>query len=152
MSTLKVKDVDKKSILAIAKTYAEDPYITFGAIANMYGLSAKFVSDLIWRGVAENIIPTTTADIIYNKVIHVSRDNVKQRIEHWDLAFEKRSETTAKYVKHLELLRQLEKILMSRIENYPSYVETHEKPLSEAELNERLEGVKKQITHCQNHI
>ena len=118
MTTTKVKDVDCKTIKLFAKLYTSNPRYTMEQISIDYGCSRDTVSNILWRGIAENILPNSLADAIYSKVMRSFKANKKQRINRWDAAFEQREKIRTTLSEKLDNCYKLESILSYALEHY----------------------------------
>lgn len=144
---MKSKDVDRRSIWVMAKEYLSSPYVTFECVGSYHDISGRMVSNVLWRGIAENILSTTVAEALYAKIINSSYRGRAARSNRWDEAFVKREETRERITKKLAVFRELEKVLAYRVENYSEYVASHENPLSLEEINEKLVKIREIIPH-----
>lgn len=144
---MKSKDVDRRSIWLLAKEYLSSPYVTFECVGANHDLSGRMVSNILWRGIAENILSTTVAEAVYSKIIHSSYRGRTARANRWDEAFDKRQETREKMTKKLAMFKEWEKLLVYRTEHYDEYVASCESPSSLEEINERLNKLREIIPH-----
>ena len=144
---MKSKDVDRRSIWLMAKEYLSGSYVTFEHVGANHGISGRLVSNILWRGIAENILSTTDSEAIYAKVVNSSYRGKAIRSNRWEEAFDKRTIEREKLTKRLAMLRDLVKLLESRIANYDAYVASTAQPQSLEELNERLEKIQSAIPH-----
>ncbi len=149
---MKSKDADRRMVWLMAKEYLSGPYVTFECVGANHEVSGRLVSNILWRGIAENILSTTVAEAIYAKVINSSYRGKAARANRWEEAFDKRILTRAKLTKRLEMFRELEKLLENRISNYDAYVASTDEPQSLEELNERLTKIKDTIPHYVNAL
>ena len=144
---MKSKDVGRKSIELMAKEYLSSPYVTFEHVGAKHGISGKLVSNILWRGIAENILSTTISEAIYAKVVNSFPRGRIARTNRWEEAFDKRTIEREKLTKRLAMLRELVKLLENRIANYDAYAASTEQPHTLDELNERLEKIQSAIPH-----
>lgn len=144
---MKSKDVDRRSIWLMAKEYLSGSYVTFEDVGANHGISGRLVSNILWRGIAENILSTTVSEAIFAKVVNSSYRGKAIRSNRWEEAFDKRTIEREKLTKRLAMLRELVKLLENRIANYDSYAASTEQPHTLDELNERLEKIQSAIPH-----
>ena len=102
---MKSKDVDKKQICLLAKEYLSNPYITFEHVGAKHGISGRLVSNILWRGIAENILSTTVSEAVYAKVVNSSYKGKSTRSKRWEEAFDKREIVRENISKRLEMFR-----------------------------------------------
>lgn len=96
MQNFKIKNVSKAFIRKLANCYTADISFTFQMLGNHFNITPKAVSNLLYRGIAEDIIPDTQAEVIYHKVVHCTRKCQNQRIKRWERAFDERLECRKK--------------------------------------------------------
>ena len=144
---MKVKDVEPKTIRIIANEYVKITHSTFETIGDCHNMSRKMVSNLIWRGIAENILPTNIADAIYFKVTHSSNKLILSKISRWDEAFEKREQKRAKISKLLSLRRRKVELLEYYIDNYEMFIALSPTNIPLNELVDDLEHNKKMVQY-----
>jgi hypothetical protein len=146
---MKLREVEPKTIRKLAKIYVTVPNASFQSIGKMYGLSERMISNILWRGIAENIVPTNIADAIYSKVIKAFKANEKQCMARWDEAFEKREKLRKKLAEDLSLCLKLHQMMLFCLENYSHYSKQVASPISRETLSVRLENVNKRISFYQ---
>lgn len=90
MAKFTVKTARPELIKMLARLYVSDNWETFESIGRRYNLSARMVSDLLFRGIAENILSDKVSDLVFHKVVHQRSTGVMQRTLRWEKAFEAR--------------------------------------------------------------
>lgn len=140
------KDVDRKLIWLFAKEYLSSSYVSFECVGAHHGISGRMVANILWRGIAENILSTAISEAIYSKVIHSSYRGHKHQANRWDNAFDERQKIRKELSKKLSMLKELEKLLSARIEHYNEYVASTTSPVPLETLNEKLKQARELIT------
>ena len=92
MGKMIVKKADPLFIKVLANDYLLSNRATLEDLAERYKLGTKTVSNLLFRGIAENILSDRTADDIYEKIVYVHEKGRKQRALRWEKAFDERNE------------------------------------------------------------
>lgn len=148
---LMVKDVDEKTIKKIAHEYLSANYVTLKTLGTKYRTTPTTISNILWRGIAENIIDQRVAKCIYNKIVDKPSIGWYQRKLRWDEAFQKREEITKKlerdYEIQLELdaLNSLKEHYENTISSYDSYFFEEDDAPSLEELKDKLDQVNRKI-------
>ena len=149
---MKSKDADRRLVWLMAKEYLSGTYVTFECVGANHGVSGRLVSNILWRGIAENILSTTVSEAIYAKVINSFYRGKSSRINRWEEAFNKRTIEREKLTKRLEMFKELVKLLENRIANYEEYAASTNEPQSLEELNARLAKIQSAIPHYVNAL
>lgn len=102
------KSASKLLIRSIAQKYVHERYSTLASIGDQFKLTEKMVSDLLFRGIAEDLVSNDIADAIYDKIVHCKKNGRIQRRNRWEKAFDMRTEV--RYKAYLEAKAQTEKI------------------------------------------
>lgn len=90
MAKFTVKTARPELIKMLARLYVSDNWETFESISRRYNLSKRMVSDLLFRGIAENILSDKVSDLVFHKVVHQREVGVMQRTIRWEKAFDAR--------------------------------------------------------------
>ena len=148
---LVVKNVDERTIRRMASEYLSGSYVSLKTIATKYRTTATTISNILWRGVAENIIDTRVAKCIYNKIVDKPSIGWYQRKMRWDEAFDRRDEfikeqeREAKIQEELLNLEALKEYYEHAIASYDNYfIEENDGPSLE-ELQYKLDEVIRKI-------
>lgn len=148
---LVVKNVDERTIRRMASEYLSGSYVSLKTIATKYRTTATTISNILWRGVAENIIDTRVAKCIYNKIVDKPSIGWYQRKMRWDEAFDRRDEfikeqeREAKVQEELLNLEALKEYYEHAIASYDNYfIEENDAPSLE-ELQYKLDEVIRKI-------
>ena len=146
-----VKNVDERTIRRMASEYLSGSYVSLKTIATKYRTTGTTISNILWRGIAENIIDTRVSKCIYNKVVDKPSIGWYQRKLRWDEAFERREEfikhqeREAKIANELMNLEALKEYYEHAIASYDnSFIEGNEVP-SLKELQDKLDKVLEKI-------
>lgn len=148
---LTVKDVDEKTIKTIAREYLSGSYVTLQSIATKYRCTQPTISNILRRGIAENILDQKVAKCIYNKIVAKPSIGWYQRKLRWDEAFAERQkkirELERDYEVQLELdsLNALKEHYEHAISSYGSYFFDEQDAPSLDSLEANLETIKKRI-------
>lgn len=145
---MKTQEASHKTIWLLAKAYVTNPRSTFEQIGTDYGLTREMVSNILWRGISENILSSPVAEAIYAKVVKSFKTSSQQRCERWDEAFRKREEIRHKINERLALCQKLHSTIQYCLEHYDEYSSCTPTPHSKEVLCERLENVNKRIARC----
>lgn len=146
-----VKNVDEKTIRRLAQEYVNGSYVSFQRLGEKYGMTPKIISNILWRGVAENIIDSLTANRLYIKVVARPSKGWYQRTLRWDEAFDKRAahvKATAKDAakeRALVMLKEQKDYYESAIANYDSYFINEDNALSLETLQTKLDEINRKI-------
>ena len=150
---LVVKNVDDRTIRRMASEYLSGSYVSLKNIATKYRTTGTTISNILWRGIAENILDTRVAKAVYHKVIDKPSIGWYQRKLRWDEAFERRNdfikeqEREAKVQEELLNLEALKEYYEHAIASYDSYfIEENDGPTLE-ELEQKLADVLKRIAY-----
>lgn len=85
-----VKDYKKETIEDIAKAYLAYRWVTLNYLAEKYFLSERTISNLLYRGIAENILSEDVANDVFDKIVYANVKGVNQRLIRWEKAFDER--------------------------------------------------------------
>lgn len=83
---MKIKDLSDRFIEKVARYYISDEYITLAKTGKKFGFSANSISNILLRGVEENIIDDITVKKIIEKIVYVKDIGVFQRKLRWQEA------------------------------------------------------------------
>ena len=122
-------------IRKLADTYLSSKFISFTRLSELFGISAKKVSDLLFIGITDGILDDNTAKAVADKVIHFTDKGVMQRRIKWNDALKKRRINAGiqdKQDTEIELLKM-------QIESYDSFFVNEEDAPSKEELIRRLQ-------------
>ena len=146
-----VKNVDERTIRRIASEYLSGSYVSLKTIATKYRTTGTTISNILWRGIAENIIDTRVAKCIYNKVVDKPSIGWYQRKLRWDEAFDRRDE----YIKEQEREEKIQNELLNlealkeyyehAIAGYDDYFTSDYDGPSLEELQDKLDKVLERI-------
>lgn len=136
---------DTRTIVQLARDFLSTPSVTFTDVGDCYQLSNRMVANILYHGIAENILSTNTAEAVYSKIIKKYHRGHNLTPSRWDEAFEKRAEKRSAISKKIRDLMSLEKVLEYSINNYDVYVAKVNEPLTEDQLVEKLTAVKERI-------
>ncbi len=148
---LVVKNVDERTIRRMASEYLSGSYVSLKSIATKYRTTATTISNILWRGIAENIIDTRVAKCIYNKVVDKPSIGWYQRKMRWDEAFDRREEfireqeREAKIQEELLNLEALKEYYEHALASYDSYFTNEDEGPSKEELQDKLDVVIRKI-------
>lgn len=149
---LMVKNIDDKTIKKLAHEYLSGYYVSLKNLATKYRTTATTISNILWRGIAENIIDSKVADYIYRKVVDKPSIGWYQRKLRWDEAFEKREKKIHKaerdYEAQLELnnLYALKESYENMISSYENFFFYEADAPSLEELGNKLDEINKKIS------
>lgn len=127
----------------IAYKYHSNESSTFEGIAADVGITAKMVSKLLFRGIAEDIVSDRVADKIFVKVVYCYKSGQYQRAMRWEKAFDLRNEKRYNERQHQKQVRIAE--LEHLIETYDDYaIEEKDAPTKEQLIQElnRIKGLR----------
>ena len=150
---LVVKNVDERTIRRMASEYLSGSYVSLKTIATKYRTTATTISNILWRGIAEDIIDYRVAKSIYNKVVDKPSIGWYQRKMRWDEAFDRREEfikekeREAKIQEELLNLEALKEYYEHAIASYDNYFIEEAGGPSLEELQSKLEEVKRKIQY-----
>ena len=83
---MKIKDASNSLIIRVARYYMEDDYITLQMVAEEFGfVSGTFVSNLLFRGVSEDIIDDRTTKYVIEKIVYRKDIGIYQRKLRWEV-------------------------------------------------------------------
>lgn len=148
---LVVKNVDERTIRRMASEYLSGSYVSLKSIATKYRTTATTISNILWRGIAENIIDLRVAKCIYNKVVDKPSIGWYQRKMRWDEAFDRRDEFIREQEReariqeellNLEALKEYYEHVIASYDNY--FIEEPDGP-SKEELQDKLDDVLERI-------
>lgn len=88
--SITVKGASSELIYSLAKDYTQNSWITFENLGWSYDITAKMVSAILYRGIAEDILSNNVAEKIYKKVVYASDKGITQRMTRWEKAFDER--------------------------------------------------------------
>ena len=148
---LVVKNVDERTIRRMASEYLSGSYVSLKSIATKYRTTATTISNILWRGIAENIIDTRVAKYIYNKVVDKPSIGWYQRKMRWDEAFDRREEfireqeREAKIQDELLNLEALKEYYEHALASYDNYFTNEDDGPSKEELQDKLDAVIRKI-------
>jgi len=148
---LTVKTADERIIRKIAHEYLSGSYVTLRNLGIKYQTTATTISNILWRGVAENIIDSKVANYIYTKVVDKPSIGWYQRKLRWDEAFAKREkmikelENELKNENELNYLYSLKDYYENAIESYDKYFFEEDDAPSIDFLKAKLEDVNQKI-------
>lgn len=111
-----VKNVDYATIRRLANEYTKDSYVSLKKLSERYGTTPTTISNILWRGIAENIIDKRTAEKIYTKIIDKPSIGWYQRKLRWDEAFQKREAPTK--VEEKDLVKEQELTTLHALKDY----------------------------------
>ena len=147
-STVKMysTDYDTKTLFGVAATFVGSSSVTFENVGACYnGMSNRMVSNILYRGIAENIYPSILAEAIYAKIMKVNKRGYRYSYSRWDKAFEERLEKRKELSERLKLLTAKKIQFDFVIENYDTYVERVDSPLALEVLIEKRAQIEKRI-------
>lgn len=146
-STVKMysTDYDTKTLFGVAATFVGSSSITFENVGACYDMSNKMVSNLLYRGIAENIYPSILAEAIYAKIMKVNKRGYRYSYSRWDKAFEERLEKRKELSERLKLLTAKKMQFDFVIENYNTYAEKVDSPLALEVLIEKRTQIETRI-------
>lgn len=148
---LMVKNVDEKTVRRLAHEYLSGYYVTLKTLGTRYHVSPNTISDILWRGIAENIIDLKLAKYIYTKIVDKPSIGWYQRKMRWDKAFEERSILIHKLKKENE--KEQELIALKPIkEYYESLIEGYDKYTYEERGLPNLEELKAKLEKINDKI
>lgn len=146
-----VKNVDSSTIRHLAREYLSSTYISLKSLGAKYGTTASTISNILWRGIAENIIDSVHAERICTKIIDKPSIGWYQRKLRWDEAFRERNnlirkvEQDNKDNQRISELISLKEYYENAIASYDSYfIDEDEAPTLDS-LKAKLEEVKRKI-------
>ena len=150
---MKIKDASNSLIIRVARYYISDDYITLEKTAREFGLSnGTFVSNLLFRGVAEDIIDDRTTKYVIEKIVYRKDIGIHQRELRWKVeAMALRNEAKARKLqeenKEKELLEECSKeaeieLLKFQIETYDDYFFDEDDAPTKEELIARLNNMR----------
>lgn len=148
---LVVKNVDDRTIRRMASEYLSGSYVSLKTIATKYRTTGTTISNILWRGIAENIIDLRVAKCIYTKVVDKPSIGWYQRKLRWDEAFDKRDEyikekeREAKIADELLNLQALKEYYEYAISSYDSFFIAEKEGPSLEELQNKLDTVNRRI-------
>ena len=131
----------------MASEYLSGSYVSLKTIATKYRTTATTSSNILWRGIAENIIDTRVAKCIYNKVVDKPSIGWYQRKMRWDEAFDRRDEffreqeREAKIQEELLNLGALKEYYEHALASYDNYFTNEDEGPSKEELQDKLNEV-----------
>lgn len=146
-----VKNVDPRTICRLAQEYLAERYISFKALAERHGVSNVTISDILWRGIAENILDENTANQVFAKIVNKPSKGWYQRKLRWEKAFEARNECktvikkNAKKSAELLELEQLRDYYENAIQSYESFFFDEDGAPSLETLKEKLAEINRKI-------
>ena len=146
-----VKNVDDKTIRRMASEYLSGYYVTLKTIATKYRTTTTTVSNILWRGIAEDIIDHRVSKSIYNKIVDKPSIGWYQRKMRWDEAFDRRNEfikekeREAKIQEELLNLEALKEYYEHAIASYDNYFVQESDGPSLEELQDKLDEVIRKI-------
>ncbi len=150
---LVVKDVDERQIKRLAHEYLSGYYVTLKNLGTKYQTTGTTISNILWRGIAENIIDLKVARCVYNKVVDKPSKGWYQRKLRWDEAFARREnfireqERRFKKEQELETLYSLKEYYESAIAGYGNFFIDNDEGPSLEELEAKLDEVIKKIDY-----
>lgn len=104
MAQLTVKNADPIMIRRMASQYITYSHATLEGIAEVNHITAKMVSNLLYRGIADDILPDSVADMVFHKIVYCADKGQMQRRNRWEGAFAlrnaKRNSSKIAEVKH----------------------------------------------------
>lgn len=139
MGKLTVKGASKEQVLKIVRQYVNYPTSTFEGIAQVWDTSAKTISNILFRSIAEDIVSNRTADAIYNKVVYSHEKGVFQRKERWEKAFDQREELRNEMSREKKKLDAKITELKAKIASYDDYAFDEEGAPTKDDLIAELE-------------
>ena len=136
-----------KFIIHLANHYLSSKYITFEELADDYNISARRISNLLFKGIAEVILSDSVAEAVANKVIYTKNRGIIQRRTKWEKAFEQRSENKRRMrTEKKEVVKSISfseiDALEHQIDVYDDYFYDDEGAPTKEELIKRLETLK----------
>lgn len=123
------KDYDTQTILLVARAFVENPEANFERVGACFNMSTRMASNLIYRGIAENILSNDLSHAIYDKILVINKRGYRYTYSRWDEAFDKRSEKRNLIFKKLRELENKKTKLDFIIITYNMYVSRIENPL-----------------------
>ena len=152
---LRVKNVDEKSIKLLAEIYISCNNVTLQSIASTYRSKPATISNILWRGIAENILDDKVALRVYYKIVHKPYIGWHQRKLRWDEAFKQRKKVIKKLNEEiqkefdrnaeLDYLNSLKDYYESAIASYDSYFIEEEGAPSLDSLAKKLDEVNEKL-------
>ena len=112
--------------------------VTLKILADRYNSSPNTISDVLFKGVAENVIETYTATLIMDKAV-ASTDNKVETRQRWNRAFRLRERNNL--LKQRSYFLQQESELESKLATYEEYFFEDEDIPSKAQLENNLKDV-----------
>ena len=148
---LVVKNVDERTIRKMASEYLSGSYVSLKTLATNYQTTATTISNILWHGIAENIIDLRVAKCVYNKIVNKPSIGWYQRKMRWDEAFDRRDEfireqeREAKIQEELLNLEALKEYYEHALASYDSYFTNEDEGPSKEELQDKLDEVIRKI-------
>lgn len=145
---LRVKTIDEKTIKRLADEYLSDICVTINFLASKYRSTSATISNILWRGIAENIIEENAALSIYDKIVHKPAIGWYKRKLRWDEAFRERRKVIKKQAEELkkDLERQQElDCLYSLRDYYESAIASYDSYFIEEENAPSLDSLKSKL-------
>ena len=125
----KVRTANEHLIHHVANLYLGNIHTTLEGVADKLNTSKRTVSNLLFRGIAENILSNKISDEIFNKVVYANEKGQYQRRLRWERAFElredfiqrKKDELKSEQKKELDRINDLLKEIAFQISSYDNY-------------------------------
>ena len=144
---LTVNNVDEKTIRRLAHEYLSGYYVTLKSLATKYKTSPTTISNILWRGIAEDIIDQRVANCIYNKIVDKPSIGWYQRKLRWDEAFAKRTtlkNNQRKIAEELANLYSQKEYYENILAGYDTFFEMPDSAARDATV-EKLERINRRI-------
>lgn len=119
----------ERIVYIIAKRYTQDRHATQESVGIVYDIDKSTVSNILRRGIAEDIIDDDTAELVFSRVVTAFRVCPKYVIRAYEEAFDKRHVTKLK-----KQLHQMEAMM-----------ESDDESIDYAKLGESIEKLRQQI-------
>lgn len=87
---LTVKKIHPEIIRYVAKIYLK-PFETLQSVAFRLNASTDMISNIMFRGIAENILSDDIAESVFYKIVYHTYPGQLQRRDRWEKAFDLRS-------------------------------------------------------------
>ena len=115
----KLKEYSREEIFAISRRYAKN-YVSLEGVAYEFDITPTMCSNIMYRGIAEDILSNSVSDEIFNKIVYSSQIGVYQRRNRWEAAFDERNRTRD-FKKHNSLIQQRIEEIQNHIKSLDSY-------------------------------
>ncbi len=145
---LYVARVSPEFISKLAREYLED-YVTMHKLAKKYSSSAGTISDILFRGVVEQVLDEITAVAVATKVCE-STENVRQTQARWKKALDLRllAIVEQEYEYQTSLLRELQ----YKLETYDQFFFGEQSAPAKNSLEREISQIQNKLFRLKNRI